>query len=92
MSEEVKQERWERFMELQQSISKKKLATKIGTEIEAIVDTADTESIVARSTGDAPEIDGLVYVESSRNHKPGDLITVKIVASDDYDLYGIAAD
>ena len=56
------------------------------------MDTADTESIVARSTGDAPEIDGLVYVESSRNHKPGDLITVKIVASDEYDLYGIAAD
>ena len=92
LSEEVKQERWERFMELQQSISKKKLAAKIGTEIEAIVDKADTESIVARSTGDAPEIDGLVYVESSRNHKPGDLITVKIVASDEYDLYGIAAD
>ena len=79
-------------MELQQSISKKKLAAKIGTEIEAIVDNADTESIVARSTGDAPEIDGLVYVESSRNHKPGDLITVKIVASDEYDLYGIDAD
>ena len=92
LSEEVKQERWERFMELQQSISKKKLAAKIGTEIEAIVDKADTESIVARSTGDAPEIDGLVYVESSRNHKPGDLITVKIVASDEYDLYGIDAD
>jgi ribosomal protein S12 methylthiotransferase len=92
LSEEVKQERWERFMELQQSISKKKLAAKIGTEIEAIVDKADTESIVARSTGDAPEIDGQVYVESSRNHKPGDLITVKIVASDEYDLYGIAAD
>ena len=85
LSEEVKQERWEKFMELQQNISKKKLAAKIGTEIEAIVDKADTESIVARSTGDAPEIDGLVYVESSRNHKPGDLITVKIVASDEYD-------
>ena len=92
LSEEVKQERWERFMELQQSISKKKLAAKIGTEIEAIVDKADTESIVARSTGDAPEIDGQVYVESSRNHKPGDLITVKIVASDEYDLYGIDTD
>ena len=92
LSEEVKQERWERFMELQQSISKKKLAAKIGTEIEAIVDKADTESIVARSTGDAPEIDGQVYVESSRNHKPGDLITVKIVASDEYDLYGVDAD
>ena len=92
LSEEVKQERWEKFMELQQNISKKKLAAKIGTEIEAIVDKADTESIVARSTGDAPEIDGQVYVESSRNHKPGDLITVKIVASDEYDLYGVDAD
>ncbi len=56
------------------------------------MDKADTESIVARSTGDAPEIDGQVYVESSRNHKPGDLITVKIVASDEYGLYGIDAD
>ncbi|KTD74758.1 30S ribosomal protein S12 methylthiotransferase RimO [Legionella waltersii] len=86
--EEVKEERYARFMELQAEISRKKLQNKIGSEQTVLVDEVNDEQIIARSKGDAPEIDGLVYLPPNQNIKAGAFVEVIIKDSDDYDLYG----
>jgi len=86
----VKQERWERFMETQQAISAQRLQQKIGKNLSVIVDAIDTEVIVGRSQGDAPEIDGNVFIPLTDGIAVGDIITVKIENADDYDLHGTA--
>jgi len=90
--EELKQERWERFMETQQEISTQKLQAKIGQKLEVLVDEANAEGIVARSAADAPEIDGNVFLEPDPRVEAGDFIQVKIHDADEYDLYGVLAD
>jgi len=87
--EEVKQERFDRFMTLQQGISTAKLKAKIGRTIPVIIDDMGTEGYKGRSQGDAPEIDGLVCV-TGKNLKQGDIVNVKITKSDEYDLFGTA--
>jgi len=88
VADEIKQERWERFMQAQQEISSKRLAAKVGSTIDVLVDSADEEGIVGRSQGDAPEIDGSVFIPRQDDIGAGDLLRVKITESDDYDLYG----
>ena len=88
--DEVKQERWERFMEHQQQISAARLQTRIGREIDVLIDEATDEGIVGRSSADAPEIDGNVYIKSERPVSPGSLIRVRVTDADEYDLYGDA--
>jgi ribosomal protein S12 methylthiotransferase len=90
--EELKQERWKRFMETQQEISTQKLQAKIGQKLEVLVDEANAEGIVARSVADAPEIDGNVFLEPNPEVQAGDFIQVKIHDADEYDLYGVLAD
>ena len=85
--DEIKQERWERFMELQQSISTARLARKVGREIDVLIDEVDEDGAVGRSAGDAPEIDGCVYVSSDRTLKAGDMVRVRVTDSDEYDLW-----
>jgi ribosomal protein S12 methylthiotransferase len=85
--EEVKEERWQRFMAVQQEISSARLQAKIGEEIEVIVDEIYEDHAVARSMADAPEIDGLVYLEHPEGLEIGDLVTVTVRDADDYDLY-----
>jgi ribosomal protein S12 methylthiotransferase len=85
--EEVKQERWERFMEVQQEISANRLQQKIGREIDVLIDDITTEHAVGRSKADAPEIDGLVYVSDPEGLEVGDIVTVTVQDADDYDLY-----
>ena len=84
--DEIKQERWERFMAHQQAISAARLQQKIGTEIEVLIDEVDDEGAVGRGWADAPEIDGNVYIETTAV-KPGDKIRVRIVDADEYDLW-----
>ncbi|MFT7470276.1 MAG: ribosomal protein S12 methylthiotransferase [Kiritimatiellia bacterium] len=91
VAEELKQERWERFMAAQQEISTKKLQAKIGQVVEVLVDEANAEQIVARSAADAPEIDGNVFIQPGRDVEAGDFIQVKIDDADEYDLYGTLA-
>ncbi len=91
VAEELKQERWERFMAVQQEISTTKLQAKIGRVVEALVDEANAEQIVARSAADAPEIDGNVYIQPNPDVEAGDFIQVKIEDADEYDLYGTIA-
>jgi ribosomal protein S12 methylthiotransferase len=85
--EELKQERLQRFMELQADISANKLAKKIGKVIEVMVDEIDDEGIIARSQADAPGIDGEVYVESDDQFEPGDFLNVRVTDSTEHDLY-----
>lgn len=90
ISEEVKEERFHRFMQVQQAISAQRLQQKIGKTLAVIVDEVDEEGIVGRSMADAPEIDGVVYVDNlSRSAvKIGDIIYVTITHADEYDLWG----
>ena len=91
VAEELKQERWERFMATQQEISTQKLQVKIGQIVEVLVDEANAEQIVARSAADAPEIDGNVFIQPDQDVEAGDFIQVKIDDADEYDLYGTLA-
>ena len=88
--EDVKEERFHRFMQLQQEISANCLKQKIGKTLDVLVDEIDEEGIIGRSKADAPEVDGLVYVDNSSgiNVKVGDVIKVTITNSDEYDLWG----
>ncbi|WP_293615454.1 30S ribosomal protein S12 methylthiotransferase RimO [Porticoccus sp.] len=90
--EEVKQERWERFMETQQAISAERLQRKVGRTIEVLIDEVDAEGAIGRSSADAPEIDGNVFLNGEQTLQPGDLINVTIEESDEYDLWGELAD
>ena len=87
VDDEIKEERWNRFMKVQQQISTEKLAEKVGNTIEIIIDEANEEVIIGRSTADAPEIDGLVYVETKEEIELGEIISAKVVKSDEYDLF-----
>ncbi|VFR44307.1 Ribosomal protein S12p Asp88 (E. coli) methylthiotransferase [plant metagenome] len=86
--EEVKQERWERFMAHQQGISAARLQRKVNTEIDVLIDKVDEDGAVGRSSADAPEIDGCVYVASDRELSPGDIVRVRVTEADEYDLWG----
>lgn len=85
--EEVQEERFQRFMELQQQVSIRKLARKVGQEMTIIIDEVDEEGATGRSFADAPEIDGLVYLNGETSLKPGDMVKVRIDESDEYDLW-----
>ena len=87
--EEVKQERWERFMEKAQAISAEKLAARIGRRLEVIVDEVDAEGATCRTHADAPEIDGNLFIdEGFEALKPGDIVTVEVDEAGEYDLWG----
>ena len=88
--EDVKEERFHRFMQLQQEISAERLKQKIGQTLDVIVDEIDDEGIIGRTKADAPEVDGLVYIEnlSGVPVKVGEFIKVTITHSDEYDLWG----
>jgi len=90
--DEVKKERWERFMAVQQEISAARLQQKIGTQIEVLIDEVVEEGAVARSWADAPEIDGRVfvdreYLEGFEDLRPGDTLAVEVIDADEYDLW-----
>jgi len=86
--EEIKEERWNRFMQLQQQISAERLQEKVGREILVIIDEVDEEGAIGRSMADAPEIDGAVYLNGETKVKPGDIVRVKVENADEYDLWG----
>ncbi|WP_442902813.1 30S ribosomal protein S12 methylthiotransferase RimO [Gilliamella sp. Bim3-2] len=86
--EAIKQERFDRFMQLQQKISTQKLQAKIGKTLAVIIDEVDEEGAIGRSMADAPEIDGVVYLNEENQVKVGDIVQVNIEHSDEYDLWG----
>lgn len=89
ISEDIKQHRWEIFMETARKISTEKLARKIGNEIEVIVDEIYDEGAVCRTKADAPEIDGNLFIEENFDKiSVGDILKVNVTAASDYDLWG----
>ncbi len=87
LPEQVKQERFERFMAVQQRISREKLAERVGRTIEVMVDTVTADAVTGRSWADAPEIDGQVYLPVDTGLKPGQIVTALVEDSDDHDLW-----
>jgi ribosomal protein S12 methylthiotransferase len=87
---EVKEERWHRFMQRQQVISRKRLKRKVGNRERVIIDEVGPTVAKGRSKADAPQIDGTVYVAGHRPLRVGEIATVKIERADDYDLHGTA--
>jgi len=87
VADEVKQERWDRFMALQQQISAAKLQQKIGKTIEILIDEVDAEGAIGRSSADAPEIDGKVFLNGATELKPGDFVEAEVTSADEYDLW-----
>ena len=90
VSEGVKQERWDRFMEKAQAISEAKLTAKLGQHMEVIVDELDDEGIATcRTKADAPEIDGNLFIDKGTEAlTPGDIVTVEVDEAGAYDLWG----
>ncbi len=87
--EEVKQERWERFMTRARAISEARLAARVGRSLEAIVDAVDDEGATCRTMADAPEIDGNLFIDEGFEHlAPGDIVRVTVDEAGDYDLWG----
>ena len=86
---DIKQDRWERFMSKANEISCSKLERKVGTKVEVIVDQIDEDAAICRTKADAPEIDGNLFIDKNFSHlNPGDLLTVKVDEASDYDLWG----
>ena len=86
--EEVKQERQARLMALQATISARRLKEKIGRILTVLVDCIDEEGdVIGRSTADAPEIDGVVYIQKAANLPVGEFAKVRVVDADEHDLY-----
>ncbi|MEB6335136.1 30S ribosomal protein S12 methylthiotransferase RimO [Serratia rhizosphaerae] len=86
--EEVKEARYHRFMRLQQQISAQRLQEKVGRELLVLIDEIDAEGAIGRSMADAPEIDGVVYLNGETDVNVGDIVKVKIDHADEYDLWG----
>jgi ribosomal protein S12 methylthiotransferase len=85
--EEVKEERWHRFMTAQQEISRSLLAARGGRTIDIIIDEVDEEGAIGRSKWDAPEIDGSVFLNGATGLAPGDIVAAAVTHADEYDLW-----
>jgi ribosomal protein S12 methylthiotransferase len=86
--DEIKEERWHRFMQTQQEVSAGLLKGRVGKTLPVIIDDQGATVATGRTKYDAPEIDGVVYVASKTPLKPGEIVNVKIDSSDEYDLHG----
>lgn len=85
--ETVKQERLERFMEVQSAISADKLQQRVGNSYTIIIDEVEGDNAIGRSYAESPEIDGVVVIENGSGLEPGDVVDAVITAADEHDLY-----
>ncbi|MCG7899392.1 MAG: 30S ribosomal protein S12 methylthiotransferase RimO [Candidatus Thiodiazotropha weberae] len=83
---EVREERQARFMQVQAEISRQRLQAKVGREMVVLIDEVNQKQLIARSSADAPEIDGRVFIPGGWELEPGDFIKVKITAATAHDL------
>ncbi len=87
--EEIKQDRWNRFMEKAQAISERRLAARVGTRMTVLVDLVEDDAATCRTMADAPEIDGHLFIdEGHETLAPGDMVEVEVDEASDYDLWG----
>jgi ribosomal protein S12 methylthiotransferase len=93
VSDDEKQDRYDRIMALSARISAEKLAAKVGSSLDVLIDAVDpdTGGATGRSKADAPEIDGEVHLRDAGGLKPGDIVRANIEESDEHDLYGVPA-
>ncbi|WP_424683178.1 30S ribosomal protein S12 methylthiotransferase RimO [Frateuria sp. YIM B11624] len=91
VSEELKEDRLERFMAVQAEISAAKLQRKLGRTLTVLVDEAGADGAVARSSADAPEIDGVVHIADGQGLKPGQFVQVVVEDADEHDLHACLA-
>ena len=91
VDEDTKQERLQRFMEKQAAISAERLKTRIGSTQRVLIDAVSESGAIGRSAADAPEIDGLVYIEEPVNVDVGDFVDVHIDDTDEHDMWGSLA-
>jgi ribosomal protein S12 methylthiotransferase len=89
--EAVKEERRARFMAVQETVSAARLRAKIGRTMTVLVDEVRSHGAVARSAADAPEIDGLVYIENAKRLSPGEFAQVRVTRADTHDLWAVSA-
>ncbi len=87
--QEIKQQRYDLFMQKQQAISMQKLQQRVGQSLQVLVERKSDDGYAARSYADAPEIDGLVYINTAQELKIGEFYQVKITDSDEYDCFAI---
>ncbi|MDP4528391.1 30S ribosomal protein S12 methylthiotransferase RimO [Alkalimonas delamerensis] len=85
--EDVKEERFHRFMQTQQAISAARLERKVGQQLTILIDEVSDQGAVGRSAADAPEIDGVVYLDDASDLQPGMLVAVEVTRTDAYDLW-----
>jgi ribosomal protein S12 methylthiotransferase len=86
---DIKQDRWERFMQKASAISEAKLAAKVGQKVQVIVDEVDSDAATCRTKADAPEIDGNLFIDDGfQGLNPGDIVTVEVDEAGEYDLWG----
>jgi ribosomal protein S12 methylthiotransferase len=89
VAEDIKQDRWERFMQKAQAISETKLAAKLGRTLSVLVDAVDDQGATCRTMADAPEIDGNLFIDADfETLRPGDIVNVTVEEAGDYDLWG----
>ncbi|MDH3378011.1 MAG: radical SAM protein, partial [Gammaproteobacteria bacterium] len=86
----VRDERRDRLLAVQADISERKLQRKIGNTVKVIIDEVDRGQGIGRSEGDAPDVDGRVFVENAQGAVPGDILEVVVVTADQYDLHAVA--
>ena len=85
--EEIKEERLARFMEKQAKISAARLQARIGQTIDVLIDEVDEEGAIGRSKADAPEIDGMVYLNDETDLVPGEIVQAEVEHADEHDLW-----
>ncbi|MGZ8209846.1 MAG: 30S ribosomal protein S12 methylthiotransferase RimO [Burkholderiales bacterium] len=86
--DDVKEDRRARFMAFQERISAERLKRKVGQTITVLIDELGERGALARSSADAPEIDGVVHLARAHGLKPGEFARVRVTASDAHDLHG----
>ncbi len=90
VDEDVKEERLARLMDTARRISDETAQAKVGRVLDVIIDEVDEEGAIGRSMADSPEVDGAVFLDGFDGAKPGDIVAAKIIAAEDYDLWGEA--
>ena len=90
--EDLKEERWQRFMSVQQKISAARLQARVGYEMQVLIDSVENGVAIGRTYADAPEIDGVVHIEDGGSLSAGDMVYVEITSADEYDLHGVLAE
>lgn len=85
--EAIKEERFHRFMQKQQAISAARLQHKVGRHMAVLIDDVDDNGAIGRSYADAPEIDGVVYIDGAKQLTPGSVVQVQVERTDAYDLW-----